>query len=323
MMRSFNMMRPFNALLLLSSLVASGVLLVNAFFTTTSTCKRTTSLASKKVIRVCQSPGCRDDGSQAALDSLTALAAPGCQVIKGGCVSLCGSGPVVEVLDGTIDDIDTATSSIKRKRVKGDVLLSLLDELSDEETDISTNMRQRLIMGYEQSLEAKIAYEAKDYQNAIQLYEESIQIGRKPAMELEEARSSFGDIHGSSEGVSWLVDAFRNSCRARLALQDVDGARGDAFAATVFAQNRDADSHMCLAEVCEKSGDKLGEYQAIKAAIGQYQRLEEEYSKPLPGKDAVARAEAAKIKTNASTVKRELGFRLTKLERELKASTSS
>jgi len=41
----------------------------------------------------------------------------------------------------------------------------------------------------------------------------------------------------------------------------------------------------------------------------------------LPGKDAVARAEAAKIKNNASTIKRELGFRLVKMERELKASS--
>ena len=308
-------------LLFLSSFIATGVVLVDAFV---SSCKSprgvATTLWAKKVIRVCQSPGCRDDGGQSALDSLTALAAPGCQVIKGGCVSLCGSGPVVEILPDGEDD-ETATTSIKRKKVKGEVLISLLDELSDEKTDISQNMRQRLIMGYEQSLEAKKAYEAKDYQSAIQLYEEAIQMGRKAAMELEEARSSFGDIHDSTKGIIWLVDSFRNSCRARLAMKDVEGARRDAFAATVFSQNTDADSHMCLAECCQASGDKLGEYQAIKAAIGQYQRLEDDYSKPLPGKDAVARAEAAKIKTNASNVKRELGFRLAKLERELKAKS--
>jgi tetratricopeptide (TPR) repeat protein len=278
--------------------------------------------AANKVIRVCQSPACRDDGAQSTLDTLAALAAPGCQIIKGGCVSLCGSGPVVEILpNAELDDTATTTSSIKRKKVKGDVLLSLLDELSEQETDISSFMRQRLVMGYEQSLEAKAAYEAKDYQSAVQLYEEAIQIGRKPAMELEEARSSsFGDIH-DNRGMSWLVDSFRNSCRSRLALKDIDGARRDAFAATVFSQNRDADSHICLASVCFASGDKLGELQAVKAAIEQYQRIEDEHSKPLPGKDAVARAEAAKIKNNASTTKRELGFRLAKLERELKATS--
>lgn len=144
-------------------------------------------------------------------------------------------------------------------------------------------------------------------------------------MALEEARSStLGDNdHDSIKGINWLVDSFRNSCRARLALKDVDGARRDAFASTVFSQNMDADSHMCLAEVCQASSDTLGELQATKAAIEQYQRLEVEHSKPLPGKDAVARAEAAKIKNNASTVKRELGFRLGKLERELKASSSN
>jgi len=240
--------------------------------------------------------------------------------MKGGCVSLCGSGPVVEILPDGEDNVMTI-SSVKRKKVKGDVLLSLLDVLSDKDTDISSSMRQRLIMGYEQSLEAKAAYEAKDYQSAVQLYEEAIQIGRNPAMALEEARSSLGNNHDSIKGINWLVDSFRNSCRARLALKDIDGARRDAFAATVFSQNMDADSHMCLAEVCRASSDTLGELQATKAAIEQYQRLEDEYSKPLPGKDAVARAEAAKIKNNASTLKRELGFRLVKLERELKASS--
>ena len=296
--------------------------LVNAFVVTTIPSASSSShvVLNAKVIRVCQSPGCRDDGAQSTLDSLTALAAPGCQVMKGGCVSGCGSGPVVEILpDG--EDVMTI-SSIKRKKVKGDALISLLDELSDEETDISSSMRQRLIMGYEQALEAKAAYEAKDYQAAIQSYEDAIQIARNPAMALEEARASVGgDNYDSVKGVNWLVDSFRNSCRARLALKDVDGARRDAFAATVFSQNTDADALMCLAEVCQASKDTMGELQATKAAIAQYQRLEDEYSKPMPGKDAVARAEAAKIKSNASTVKRELGFRIVKLERELKASS--
>lgn len=191
--------------------------------------QRSSLSLNAKVIRVCQSPGCRDDGAQSTLDSLTALAPPGCKVMKGGCVSLCGSGPVVEILPSDGEDVMTI-SSIKRKRVKGDALISLLDEFSDEDTDISTSMRQRLIMGYEQSLEAKAAYEAKDYQSAVQLYEEAIQIGRNPAMALEEARASVTESHDSIDGLNWLVDSFLFSCRARLAINDVDGARRDAFA---------------------------------------------------------------------------------------------
>jgi len=98
----------------------------------------------------------------------------------------------------------------------------------------------------------------------------------------------------------------------------VDGARRDAFAATIFSQNFDADAHECLAEVCAASSDALGELQAIKSAISQYERMEEEYSKPLPGSDAPARAEATRKKTHAATRKRELGFRVAKLERELR-----
>ena len=89
----------------------------------------------------------------------------------------------------------------------------------------------------------------------------------------------------------------------------------------MFCQNRDPEAHLCLAEVCDASSDTLGELQATKAAIEQYERLEDEYSKPLSGKDAIARAEAAKKRTHACSVKRQLGFRLVKLERQLKESS--
>mmetsp|Transcript_26872 Transcript_26872/g.57147 ORF Transcript_26872/g.57147 Transcript_26872/m.57147 type:complete len:320 (-) Transcript_26872:100-1059(-) len=281
----------------------------------------------KKILRVCQSPGCKDDGAMSTFDCLSAMAPPGLDVVKGVCVSLCGSGPVVELCDD-IDDM----APIKKKRVKGrEKILSLLDECVTEKDEgedtvpaLKPYMHDRLMNGYELALEANEAYAAKDYQLAVDLYTDAIQSGRKPAMILQEARSASSDINSGQflEGVQWLVTSFKNSCRSRLILKDIDGARRDAFAATVFSQNCDGDAHECVAEVSAASSDALGEMQAIKSAILQYERLEEEYSKPLPGADAPARAEAVKKRSHASARKRELGFRVSKLERELGSDNS-
>ena len=277
------------------------------------------------MLRVCTSPGCRDDGSISTLGRLTALAPPCIRLVKGGCVSLCGSGPVVEICD-KVDDVN----SMKRKRVKGEALVGLLDEIIDsnegnsEQPLLTKYMRDRLVEGYEFFLKANDAYDSQQYQSAVDLYQEAIQNGRKPAMILREAREKYDVTHEEEsafpEGLLWLVQSFRNSSRARLALGDIDGARRDAFAATVFSQNKDAASQECLADVCKESGDALGEWQAVKTSIELYERIEEKYSQPLPGKDAVARAEAAKIRSDASSIKRELGFRLAKLVRQLKNS---
>ena len=254
------------------------------------------------------------------LDCLSALSSPGIDVCKGPCISLCGSGPVVEVCNNIED-----TTSVKKKRIKGSKsILSLLNELKSDEEDggeiMKPYMFDRLVMGYELAQDANDMYKAKDYEKAVELYEDAIQNGRKPAMILQEARqaANIDNKEYHDRGIEWLVSAFKNCCRARLMLKEVDNARRDAFASTVFSQNMDPDAHECLAEVCAASSDKMGELQAIKAAIGQYERLEEELSTPLPGADAPARAEAAKKKSYVSGRKRELGFRIVKLERELK-----
>lgn len=228
----------------------------------------------------------------------------------------------------SIDDVQ----SIKRKKVKGDALINLLNEMqpfNDESEDVfPPRMRQRLIDGYNSYIQANEAYASKDYESALELYEEAIQNGRKPAMALQEAREKYYATTSSSsaavieEGfhpsLNWLVTTFKNCCRARLLLGDIDGARRDAFASTVFSQNKDADSHECLAMVCQASGDVMGEYQAVKAAMEQYALVEERCSRPMSGMDAVGRAEAAMERRNAEMRKGELGFRLGTLERELK-----
>lgn len=272
----------------------------------------------QKILRVCTSPACKDDGATSTLHRLTALSPPCVKIIKGGCTSLCGSGPIVEICNSA-DDVQ----SIKRKRVKDEALINLLDEFMQEDSDFTPYLRNRLLDGYDFHVRANKAFESKQYQSAVELYEEAIQNGRKPALALQESREQYsttdeGESEGYPQSLDWIVTSFRNSCKSRLALGDIDGARRDAFAATVFSLNNDAESHECLADVCNASKDVIGEYQAVKAAMEQHRRIQERYSRPMPGTDAVGRAEAAKFRNGTENRQRELGFRLAKLERQLK-----
>lgn len=120
------------------------------------------------LLRVCQSPGCKDDGDISTLDQMLALAPPGVDIVVGGCVSLCGSGPVVEVIN---NNVDGNSSTRKKKRVKGgDAISSLFDECvptTMEMPVLKPHMLERLKSGYEMSIQAELAYAAKDYQQAI------------------------------------------------------------------------------------------------------------------------------------------------------------
>jgi len=214
------------------------------------------------LLRVCQSPACKDDGAVSTLDRMLALAPPGVDIVVGGCVSLCGSGPIVEV----ISDVDGNSSlTRKKKRVKGgDAMSSLLNECvptTMETPVLKPHMLDRLKSGYEMSIQADTAFAAKDYQQAIELYSDAIENARKPAMLLQDAReAALGPDStraitdnisngGYPTGLRWLVTSLKNSCRSRLVMSDIDGARRDAFAATIFSRNTDADAHECIIPV--------------------------------------------------------------------------
>ena len=266
--------------------------------------------------RVCQSPGCLDDGASETLDYLTSLAPPGIHVRKGKCVSLCGAGPVVEIVskDG---------SSTKEKKVTGEKMSTLLlgwlrewHESYDGDV-LKPYQITGLVQGYEESIQARDAYEAKDFEGALELCTFAIQDARKPALLLQEARDRAGCDSNEELGfpaeMRWLVETFKMSCRCRLALGDAEKARSDAFAATIFSKNSDPDAHECLAEVCKASRDLIGELQALKAAVAQYNRIEELCSKPQPGADAPSRAQNTQRKMKAAARKREIGFRINSL----------
>jgi len=251
--------------------------------------------------------------------------------MAGGCVSLCGSGPVLEILvvdveGGGIGGGVVAPSSLskKRKRVKGrEAITSLLDkcvatttvEGAEVGSALKPYMRDRLTSGYELSIEANAAYASRDYRLTTDLYLDAIERGRKPAMLLQEAREAGCSVAGpdgttTSDDVAvvvdggyptrlrWLINSLKNSCRCRLLLRDVDGARRDAFTARVFSRNADPDAHECLAKDCAASRDTVGELQDLKSAVRHYDVVERD-----PG-----RADAAGRASCAAARKRELGF---------------
>lgn len=107
--------------------------------------RRTLTTFPSDLLRVCQSPGCKDDGAISTLD-----------IVVGGCVSLCGSGPVVEVINNSVDGNSLTR---KKKRVKGgDAISSLFDECvptTMEMPVLKPHMLERLKSGYEMSIQAE------------------------------------------------------------------------------------------------------------------------------------------------------------------------
>lgn len=141
----------------------------------------------------------------------------------------------------------------------------------------------RLTMSYDLATEANELATKGMYQEASSIYDEAINLGRKPALE-----------QGEPLALDWLISVYRNSVKAKLQVNDVGGARSQAWAACVFSQNKDLSSIQLMAEVCQASGDSIGEVQAIKQIL------------ELDGLD------------EGQINKQELEARLTSLEEELK-----
>mmetsp|Transcript_38071 Transcript_38071/g.77470 ORF Transcript_38071/g.77470 Transcript_38071/m.77470 type:complete len:196 (-) Transcript_38071:1939-2526(-) len=111
------------------------------------------------------------------------------------------------------------------------------------------------------SNEAADKVKAGRHREAAQLYEDAMLFGRKAALNLHEG----GDDDGAA--LDWLIGLYRNSADVRLLLDDVEGARRDAWGACVFSQNEDIPSLDCLANVCKAGGDDIGQMQALKRIL--------------------------------------------------------
>lgn len=270
---------------------------VEAFSTESSSVASSTT--TTKIFEVCLSPGCIADGAQATLEQLQALAPPGIEVKPGVCCSLCGNGPIVMCpTDKTVK---------KNRRVSGPKLIALLEETSTsdnegENDDTNNIIPPALLQGYDLSLQAEEAFNKKDYETVLQLYEEVIEIAFRPAMDLQTAREKVQvdnvNENGIPVGLLWLIKARRNEATAKLAMKDIDGAVLAAQAACNLSRNRCSESLDVLASVYQSKGDIEQEYQAL---TNMFQLPIDESTLSAPMKNR----------------RRELGFRLSSLERQL------
>jgi tetratricopeptide (TPR) repeat protein len=273
---------------------------------TTRRCKLTT-------YEVCLSPGCIADGASQTLEKLQALAPPNVIVKAGSCSSMCGNGPVLVVYSssGADDNDDKKVVTKKHRKVSGEKILSLL-EGNDENDSGSTGPPKALIEGYELVLQADDLFtKSKDYAQAVQLYEKALAIAFRPAMDLQTARDQMQkgeDLSSSTTkqpiGLQWLIRARCNEATCKLQLDDVGGALFAAQGACNLSRNTSAEGLIVLSQVYQQKRDAVAELQALQTMF------------------ALPVNEGSKLSFAQQNQRRELGFRLAKLEREASSSSS-
>ena len=110
---------------------------------------------------------------------------------------------------------------------------------------------------------AGMASAGKD-EEAVRLYEDAMIFGRKAALALHEDGAETSVSSDGETPLDWLIALYRNSSLTRIKLQDVDGARKDAWGACLYSQNEDIASLECLEKVCEAGEDDMGQLMALK-----------------------------------------------------------
>jgi tetratricopeptide (TPR) repeat protein len=280
---------------------------------TTRRCKLTT-------YEVCLSPGCIADGASQTLEKLQALAPPNVIVKAGSCSSLCGNGPVLVAHSSSGADNDDPPNMNKKvvtkkhRKVSGAKILELL-ESNDENDSGSTGPPEALVEGYELVLQADDLFtKSKDYAQAVQLYEKALAIAFRPAMDLQTARDQMqkGEDLGSSSsttkqptGLRWLIRARCNEATCKLQLNDVGGALFAAQGACNLSRNTSAESLIVLSQVYQQKRDAAAELQALQTMF------------------ALPVDEESKLSFAQQSQRRDLGFRLAKLEREGSSSSQT
>ena len=270
---------------------------------------------------VCLSPGCIADGASQTLEKLQALAPPNGIVKAGSCSSQCGNGPILVVHSSSGADNDDSPNMNKKvvtkkyHKVSGAKILNLLEGNGENDSG-STGPPEALIEGYELVLQADDLFtKSKDYAQAVQLYEKALAIAFRPAMDLQTARDQMQrgeDLSSSSSsttkqpsGLQWLIRARCNEATCKLQLDDVGGALFAAQGACNLSRNTSAESLIVLSQVYQQKRDAAAELQALQTMFA------------LPVDEEI------KLSFTQQSQRRELSFRLAKLEREASASSET
>ena len=228
---------------------------------------------------------------------LQALAPPTAVTVEAGtCESLCGSGPIVSC--------QMHGNKILHRRIVGDSLLNLLlkasaTSSSSSGNDIDSASLLLLWNGYNLVEQAQECFRNKQYEQAISLYKEGIEMALEPAQALVvESPPNNNEQNGTPRQFAWLVRAYCEESEAKLQVDDKEGAFESARAACHLSKNTNAQSLTVLATACQAINDANGEFQALQA----YFDLKEE--------------DDPNMARNEANRRRSLGFRLQKLGRE-------
>jgi len=231
-----------------------------------------------KSYEICISPGCVADGADQLLSKMQAFAPSNISVKPGDCCSLCGNGPIV--LEGN-----------KKYRKVSDV--KLVELLFGEEG--MTSEQQAVFDAFNLVVEAGEFLKQRNYEQAIALYGKGIELGLEPALSLGNVAP---DNDAPSQALQWLVGARQDEATAKLNMGDIGGAIDSAKSARDLSKESSLEALEILQESYAKQGDSIAELEALRTYFG------------LP--------EPEKMTTMQANKRRNLGFRLQKLEREAK-----
>lgn len=214
---------------------------------TTSNTTPASEMTSSCLLEVCVSPGCVADGSKVTLDRMMALApSTRVQVVKGGCVALCGKGPVVR-----------ENESIRHKYIKeGDKLLEKI---------LGESLPSELVDGYDLVQRAKqTATKKKDYAHAVQLYSQGIAKALDTATKNADKHAS-GPEAQTPLNLLWLVEAYRDLAEILLETNDIKGAYTAVNSACKLSNGSDPLCFELLSKVYQAKSDNEGELKALQS----------------------------------------------------------
>jgi hypothetical protein len=181
----------------------------------------------------------------------------------------------------------------KYRRVNEAKLVELL--FGEEEM---TSEQQAILEGFNCVAEADDFLKQNNYGKAAEMYQIGIELGLGSTFALKKSRenNSEGENNIASPALQWLINARQQEASAKLKMGDIDGAVFSAQSACKLSENTSIEAFEILQETYAALGNVQGELEALKSY----------FSLPEP----------PKLTTMQSNKRRQLGFRLQKLERE-------
>jgi hypothetical protein len=124
----------------------------------------------------------------------------------------------------------------------------------------------RLQFGKDAAQEARDFLQDKQYKQAAAAFADALNLGRKPALTLQEIDDIPPPLQ--QESLDWLIEVCCESSLLQLNhLDNLDAARADAWAACVFSKYQTKKPLDCMMQVCKQGKDLFGEFQTCKQLL--------------------------------------------------------